>query len=389
MQYTLACNWDKALLEGAEGTEAKSLFGGIPNSFIPGGRASVLIPEVNKEYVEDYVKECHDKDLEFTFLMNGSCMDNLEYTRKGYHSIMRELEWISGIGVDRVVITLPFLIELVVKHFPNLKVEVSSYQKIDSVTRAKRFEDMGVGAIMLSEHVNRNFKLLEGIRKGVDCEIILLGNLGCLYGCPSLFSHANLQAHASQAGHCTEGFVADGYILNCTTQRLINPVEFIRTRWIRPNDVHYYEEVGIDAIKIIERQCTTEALLKRLGYYSQQKYTGNLVDLLGQMPNRKNYLPANSPYLMREEFANVIQLLKRLSVLDKVSLADLIYVDNEKIPEDFLDYFKKVDCHLLSCEECRYCYEIAEQAISTDEKLEEVREKFKTIKDDFVMGKVF
>lgn len=386
----LACNWDKELIKGAKGTKAKSVFGGMPNAVIPGGRASIHISDVNQEYVEEYVKECHSVGLEFNYLINGSCMDNLEYTKKGYHDIIKHLEWLESIEVDAVTITLPFIAEIVVKHFPRFKVEVSSYQKIDNVTRAKRFEDMGVHCMMLSEHANRDFKLLKQIRKSVDCEIVLLGNLGCIYGCASLFSHANFQAHGCQANHCTEGFAADGYILDCTTKRLMNPVELIRSRWIRPNDVHHYEEIGIDTIKIIERRCSTQALLERLDHYSRQEYTGNLVDILGQMPNKKSYLPANALYLMNEKHANIIQLLKALSAMENVPLSDVILVDNEKIPEDFLDFFKKVDCRALSCDDCRYCYRISDQAVSLNsELLEKTRDKFKKIKNSFIMGDIF
>ncbi|MDY7036310.1 MAG: U32 family peptidase [Thermodesulfobacteriota bacterium] len=390
MEYILACNWDKELLLGVRGKNVKSVFGGIPNSIIPGGRASINISNVNQEDVEEYVKECHAAGLEFNYLINGTCMDNLEFTKQGYHDILKHLEWLAKIEVDSVTITLPFIIELVVKHFPHIKVEVSSFQKIDTVARAKRFEDMGVHSLMLLEHINRDFKVLKAIRQSVDCEIILLGNVGCIYGCASYFSHSNFQAHGSQANHCTEGFAADGYMMDCTYKKIMNPMEFIRGRWIRPDDVHHYEEIGIDTIKILERRCTTRALLERLDYYNQQKYSGNLINILGQMPNEKEYLAPNPLYLMNEKYANVIRVLKTLSVVEKAPLSDAIYVDNDKIPRDFLDYFKKVDCRALSCDHCRYCHKIADQVISFNEELiEKTREKFKKIKSGLIMGDVF
>lgn len=390
MNFLVACNWDRALLQGLKGTATKTLFGSIPNSFMPGGRASMLIADVKEQYVEEYIKECHSLGLEFNYLLNGSCMDNLEYTKQGYREIMKFLEWLERIQVDAVTITLPFLMELVIRHFPRIKVEVSSYQKVDTVMRAKRFEDMGVSSIMLSEHVNRDFKTLEQIRKNIDCELIVMGNIGCLYGCPSLFSHANLQSHASQANHCTEGFVADGYMLTCTTKRLMHPVELIRSRWIRPEDVHHYEAIGINTLKILERRCSTEALLERVHYYSQRKYSGNLINLLGQMPNKKAYLQADFPQIMREEHADVVKLLKAMSALENVPMADIINVDNDKIPENFLEYFKNIDCNTLSCDKCKYCDRIAEQAITTKQDLlAKVRKQFRKINDSFVMGDVF
>ncbi|NIM96613.1 MAG: hypothetical protein GTO24_00595, partial [candidate division Zixibacteria bacterium] len=145
-----------------------------------------------------------------------------------------------------------------------------------------------------------------------------------------------------------------------------------------------------DTIKIIERRCSTQALLERLDHYSRQEYTGNLVDILGQMPNKKSYLPANALYLMNEKHANIIQLLKALSAMENVPLSDVILVDNEKIPEDFLDFFKKVDCRALSCDDCRYCYRISDQAVSLNsELLEKTRDKFKKIKNSFIMGDIF
>jgi collagenase-like PrtC family protease len=66
-----------------------------------------------------------------------------------------------------------------------------------------------------------------------------------------------------------------------------DPVEFVKSRWIRPEDVKVYEDVGIDMLKILERNNTSDTLGERVKAYSMRSYEGNLIDMLGQMSNRK------------------------------------------------------------------------------------------------------
>ncbi len=46
-------------------------------------------------------------------------------------------------------------------------------------------------------------------------------------------------SHASQAGHPSGGFLLDYCFLRCTRMKLADPVNYIRSDWIRPEDLHF------------------------------------------------------------------------------------------------------------------------------------------------------
>jgi len=47
-----------------------------------------------------------------------------------------------------------------------------------------------------------------------------------------------------------------------------------------PEDLHYYEKLGYETFKIVERNTPTQILLERVKAYSERRYDGNLLDLV-------------------------------------------------------------------------------------------------------------
>jgi hypothetical protein len=230
--------------------------------------------------------------------------------------------------------------------------------------------------------------MLEAIRKAFRGELILIANPGCLFECHQALNHTNTMSHGSQAGHVSEGFMIDSCYFSCTRQKMADPRELIKIRWIRPEDVGHYEEVGIDRLKIIDRYKTTEMLLSYLKAYSERRYEGNLIDLLN-LPRRGAFLPVNLKYLLREEFVNTDKLMDFADCCD-MTVSELIQIDSTKIPADFLEFFKGMDCTRASCDECGYCDRIAEQAIQVKgEELKAQVAKYDAFLEDLVSGGVF
>jgi collagenase-like PrtC family protease len=237
------------------------LFGGMPGSVIAGGRASFVAPEVSESAAQEYIKKARAAGHSFNFLLNASCLDNREYQRDEYRKILDHIGWVASTGAESVTVTIPYLLEIIKRHFPALKVNVSSWARVENVRKAQAFEDMGADAIVLSEDINRDFKAIEAIRKAVKCRLILIANPGCMYGCPRSFYHANVMTHGSQGNHESGGFLVDHCYFSCTKDKMKDPVELVKIRWIRPEDVEDYEMAGIDCLKIIDRYKSTATLL--------------------------------------------------------------------------------------------------------------------------------
>jgi collagenase-like PrtC family protease len=388
MNFELACNWDPALLAGLDGFAPVELFGGMPGSIVAGGRASFVAPAVTEAEAERYIKEARSLGHTFNFILNASCLDNREYRRDEYARIVEHIGWVAGTGADSVTVTIPYLLQIIKRHYPKLKVYVSSWARVESVRKAQSFRDMGADAIVLSEEINRDFKTIEAIRRAVDCRLILIANPGCLYGCPRSFYHANVMTHGSQGGHESEGFLVDQCYFSCTMEKMKDPVELVKIRWIRPEDVEDYEMAGVDALKIIDRYKTTETLLGYMRAYTERRYDGNIVDLLN-LPRKKAFLPANIKYILRDEYINTTKLMEFADITD-FPISETLILDNTRIPANFLSFFKSKDCATSDCGECGFCALVSKRALTVDEApLKAQVEKYRALLDSLVSGDIY
>lgn len=387
MQYTVACNWDPGLLDRIDYPDVVSVFAGLPNTTIGSGRSSILIRDLDEAGVRDYIRRVHAKGWSFDYNVNAMCLGNKELHAEGRAEILEYLQWLDDLGIDAVTISVPLLVEIVKKYFPSLRVKISSYQKIRSVSAARRFEDLGADALVLSEHIQRDFRLLEAIRRAVQCKLVLIANVGCIYDCPNILTHANCNSHSGAKGEPTTVFT-ETYQTYCTMKRLESTAELIKMRWIRPEDVARYEDVGIDLLKIIDRHSTTDALAERVKAYYARSYEGNLLDLCGQMTNPKKSTRINLPQVLadggREEVDKVERLLDALAT----PVQDLFFVDNKRIPSDFLQGFVERDCSLLPCDRCGYCQRIADAAVTVRDqgRVDQALRKLRAVRSQIVDG---
>ena len=291
-------------------------------------------------------------------------------------------------GADSVTVTIPYLMQLIKRHNPRLKVNVSSWARVETVRKAQLFADMGVDSIVLSEEVNRDFKTIEAIRKAVNVPLVLIANPGCLYGCPRSFYHANVMTHGSQGDHESEGFLVDHCYFSCTLQKVKDPVEIVKIRWIRPEDVEDYEMAGVDSLKIIDRYKTTEALISYLKAYTDRSFEGNIIDLLN-LPKKKAFLPANVKYILRDEYINTDKLMEFADITD-FTVSERLVLDNTRIPSNFLSFFKTKDCASSDCADCGFCALIAKKALTVDAgPLDDQAKKYRNLLESLESGSIY
>jgi collagenase-like PrtC family protease len=364
MNYSLATNWDLKLLDLLKGTAATNLYGQIWGDPLGGGRMALFIPRVRKEEAAAFIAAARTKGLGFNYLMNATCFDNTEFTTGGYKKIVEHLEWIASTGADMITVTLPFLLQMAKKHFPYLKVCVSSFARVQNVHMARFWEELGADKIIIAENIARDFSALQLIREAVGCELELIANHCCLFQCPFDLHHRNMVSHGSQDGHPCGGFAPDYCKLACQQMKLVRPEELIKARWIRPEDVGVYEALGIDCLKLVERFRGTESLVRIMDAYEHRSYQGNLAELLS-LPQEGVYMAPNLDIIQRPDLINMNNMQEIMAVLREPFPAKLS-IDNTKL-HGFIEHFKKVDCHRTDCARCGYCRRVASQAISIDE----------------------
>ena len=365
MKLSVPFNGQQDLLERINKEKVAEIYGKLTHDFIGGGRPSCTNPYVSKNKVVACVKEAHRLGIEFNYLLNASCLGNLEWTRAGQNKIRNFLDWLGRSGVDNITIAVPYLAELLRKSYPNFKITVSNMAQVNSVRKAKQWEELGVDEITLFDtDVNRNFFLLRAIKKEVKCKIKLIVNEDCLAHCLNYSYHSNVSAHSSKDAESS--LLVDYYRLSCRLSRIIEPSNFIRAAWIRPEDTHCYEEeIGVDMFKIINRAMTTAAIVNIVKAYTNKRYEGNLYDLL---PHPSINLLVNKPnlinsikYFFKPFRVNMFELYKAREVMTDLD----VYIDNQAL-DNFINFFLKNDCDLTSCDDCGYCREIADKAVKID-----------------------
>jgi collagenase-like PrtC family protease len=368
MKYLVASNWDPLLIDKIDHPDVASLFGGLPDSIIASGRPSSQIRPVSRSNVKKYIEKVHQKKWTFDFNVNSSCLANQEITRNGFKAIMKDLEGIAQLGADALTITNINLIGIVKRNFPAMKINLSTYQKVTEVTEARRFEDLGVDLIMLSEHINRDFKTLRAIRKAVKCKLALIANVGCIYDCPCSLTHANSSAHSGTKGG--NRLLIDPFMPFCFSKRLRSPEEVVKIRWIRPEDVSYYEDIGIDILKILDRTTTTDALAERVRAYCQRSYDGNLLTFLGQMVDLKRSNGRMKELVLKRMLTRPglktlrgAKHLKEFFELFTLPIYELMHLDNKQLPDDFIKSFEARDCKSTDCRTCGNCSRIASKSV--------------------------
>jgi collagenase-like PrtC family protease len=387
MKLRVGANWDIAFLDAVKGTSVDALFGKLPFDIVGGARPGFVLPQIKRKDVEAYIKACHDRGLEFSYLLNAPCLGNLQYSKKGYGQLIELLEWIDRSGADAVTVGIPYLIDLVRKRFPGLKIKVSTTARVNTVRKALQYEDMGVEEIIIDEHINREFKTLGAIRKAVKCNLELIVNNICLWQCPYNYEHVNHDGHASREGeeeqYCYLQY--PGYL--CLYRKLTDPVELLKSPWIRPEDIRHYEAVGYEHFKITERFKRTPLLLENVRVYENRRYDGNLLDLF-TLPRKGAFTPIHLEYFIQPKHVNIMKISELEKVFD-LEVRDLIQLDNKKL-EGFIEHFKNEDCNKASCSQCNYCETVFERvAVVKKKEVEQAAQKVRNFSEKLVSGEIF
>lgn len=405
MRLSVACNFDPSLLEQLADYPVYEVYGKVTADYAGGGRPSFYLPKADRSTVARFVREAHRRGIEFNYLLNASCMGNAEYTREGNRKIRETLEWVDELGVDSVTVGQIYLLQLVKRCHPRLKVRISAHRFTDSVRKARFWEDHGADCIVLNETAfAREFKALEAIRKAVSCDLSLIVNNSCRQDCAIAATHACSLSHGSQKRKGKSDFPLDYHMLFCLDYRLREPVNYVRANWIRPEDLHHYEQMGFDNFKIVERNTPTSELIRRVHAYANRRYEGNFLDLVlpFQYPEsaydteaaREAYgLRRAVKYFFKPSQVNVTKVPKLAELGRKMGLLyprkgeSALRLDNREL-DGFIDRFLQQSCIDVDCEKCRYCHRVAERALTIDpEYRREVLARYEDVFEDMHGGR--
>jgi len=405
MRLSVATNFEPELIDGLKGAPVLEMYGKLRMDAIGGGRAPYQLAPITRKQLETHVEQVHRAGFEFNYLLNSSCQGNREITRKGQREIESLLGWINSIHIDSVTVASPFLLKMIKQRYPHIKVRISLFASVDRIVKAKMWEDLGADCIVLdSLLVNRELKVLEAIRKSVKTDLELLVNNNCLMGCALSPSHMNAIAHSAQASHSNKGFFMDWNFMRCTQAKLQDPVNYIRSEWIRPEDLHIYEELGYDRFKLVERDIPTPVMLKRVKAYVDRRYEGNLLDLIQPYSFKdvkvdKRYYNRGLlwalRFVVRPDLVNPLKMatLKKLADIRNMTTPvedeEAVVIDNQAL-DGFIERFLEKGCRDEDCETCRWCHRYTDKAVTVNTtKNQQALEIYEEIFDSMEQGSMW
>lgn len=367
IQFSVPTNWQDDLIPGLPTHAVSEIYGKLDADFIGGGRASAILHSVSRKKAARHIKQAHTYGFKFNYLLNGTCLGNWELTKSGQNKIKELIEWVIEAGADSVTVSSPFMMKLIKKSYTLFKVNVSVQENVNTIRKALMWEEIGADKITLSVlDTNRNFSLLKKIRGAVSCRLQLIANLKCLAGCNLYKYHSNINAHASQSQHRLKGYLIDYCTLRCGLIRVQEPVEYIKSMWIRPEDAHYYEALGIDGLKLVGRQMPTFFIHKIAHAYANRSYKGNLLDILSGA--KKNIVTGNKQvlsyfrkvkYFLKPYYVNPFYLKEASNLFAE----DYVTINNCGL-DGFLDYFVEERCDFTCKTGCNYCYDVAKKVLN-------------------------
>lgn len=386
MKLSVATNFDDKLIEELKKYPVYEVYGKLQEDYIGGGRPSNTLKSVDKTRLEEHVKKVRDSNIKFNYLLNGACLAIKSKCRR-QKNVREFLDYLKEIGVNALTVTNPFLLQIIKKYYDCFTVRISTFACIDSYEKARYWEEMGADYICVDfVKINRDFKTLKYMVDNLKkAKIELLMTNSCLKNCPYIHTHTAALSHASNIMNKDKECYADWCLYKCQEYELKHVEEYIKSPWIRPEDVKEYEKIGVEHFKITERDFPTNEIIKRVKAYSEGKYDGNLLDLI-QGHGWSNSENDNNTIKNIDDFTSMNEIIKEICNVRGLGCERRykrhIYIDNRKL-DGFIKFFKDGHC-TGNCLSCNYCKTIADKVIVKNDEicnyLEQLYDKFNEAK---------
>lgn len=321
------------------GSKIDETYGSLPASPLGSARPRINLPQIGIETLASHIELLNAAGVKFSYLLNAPYSGNLDPTvNKDVSRFIDDVVSILESYDNSVTISSREMFKYIKQRY-KLRTIISLVVNIKNEDDIKYFINAGADKIVLSTTRNRHFNFLRDCRKNITDKIILMANESCLFNCSTRFEHFSFAGKDSSTSNMFKNEFRDKYMLACTKAKLFNPANLIKSSWIRPEDISLYEAIGVDNIKLADRTKPEDWLIKCYRSYLTRESPSNYFNLLAMTP-------------MNLSDFNILQFPK-------------IHIDNKSL-NHFIDFFynNDIDCLNRKCEDCKYCDQYANKAIS-------------------------
>ncbi len=306
MKYSIAYNFDKKLINYYRKINTKKdsifqVFFSSSEGYLGGGRYRGL-PKIllkRTQYHFEYLKG----KMQVNYLLNSSYCPDLRY-KQNRKDIMNYFSWVQTQKPAIVTVANKKILTLLRDNFPELKVNVSIVMGVKTIKQVNNLRIIypNITRITLHQTINRDKNLLVQHVKNAKqktknmnpVEIELLANEICLYNCPMMkkdYLHASIKSFNKRSIISPVTLAKHNRFSNfCANKRSANPINFLNSCFIRPEDIKFYEKIGIDIIKLSGREASSDYLRLIAKAYMRRYYGENIMDLF-----LKQWWPDNEP----------------------------------------------------------------------------------------------
>ena len=323
------------------------------NSFLT-ARSEYRLPDIDRKSFEKYIANIHEAGLQFNYTMNASYIGGLKEIYEKETLIKEYIKYLINIGVDTITVTLPIIAQFIREVDSHIGIEVSTIAHLDSVAQIQMwYEKYAVTKVCNNVMKNREIAFLRNAAKYCKKNKIvltLIANEFCNNGTNTAVDCAGGCIYRE---HCyslqSKGYTKEelknmhGYPMTICSDSRRHPVVWLKSNFIRPEDMKLYNPLGINHFKITGRTASILYMKKVIRAYSEQSWDGSLVEL----------------------WNNVTHLSQEIGIDNR----GIFFSIQNKMLDGFLDYWFQNENHICSqelCgETCRYCNNYYEKILNS------------------------
>jgi len=221
-----------------------------------------------------------ENGIKLNLLFNANCYGKDSQSRAFFHKIGETADYIKeNFGLSSITTTSPLIAKFFKNNFNDLEVRASVNMEIGTVEGMEYLAEY-FDSYYLKRELNRDFGKIKPLKEWCDKnnkKLFLLANSGCLNNCSAHNFHDNLVAHEDEISKMDNAYNFGGVCKDF----LKNPANYEklieRTNFIRPEDIHLYEDFFV-AAKLATRVHNNPSIV--LKSYINQKYSGDILRLL-------------------------------------------------------------------------------------------------------------
>lgn len=243
-----------------------SVYGSLRRDGVGGGR---VLDGQHLQSLDDLsriIRKLATRSILFNYVISGPSAMNREFEYEYKNSFLRYVALLQKAGVAILTLGNVSLIELTRAHFPELRVSASVNLRTRTTDDVVYILGLGCDEITLHYDTFKDTPCLKAIRSLTNIDLKLIPNDVFIMACPWHKAHTRMQAAHTRTKDVSTPYF-NYYRNKCVNLRHRKPDEVLKAMWIAPASVGYYEALGYDYFKLLDRQASTEWITQALEAY--------------------------------------------------------------------------------------------------------------------------